>query len=284
MAQTMGVLSRLKQPEYTGENRCMPCTVVNTVIAAVVSVVVAAVAWQLTAPTVAGGLGVAVFVASGAAIYFRGYLVPGTPELTKQYFPEWLLAAFGKAPEQPAAGVARAEDAGESSSEPLDPETALVSAGALEECQGGADLCLTDGFRSAWYDAIDELKAEDADRDRLLDLLEVEGTEVEVEEFGEAFRAMVDDRPAGTWQSEAAYLADLGAGTILAERYERWDDLAVGQRGRLLNGLRLFIDRCPTCDGTPDFGTETVESCCTTHEVAAVECEDCGARLFETRT
>ena len=33
-----------------------------------------------------------------AAIWLRGYLVPGTPELTKRYLPERALALFGKAP------------------------------------------------------------------------------------------------------------------------------------------------------------------------------------------
>jgi hypothetical protein len=51
----------------------------------------------------------------------------------------------------------------------------------------------------------------------------------------------------------------------------------------LLGALRLFIDRCPACGGQPAFGTETVESCCTSHDVAAVSCADCGVRLFESR-
>lgn len=274
MSETLGVVSRFRQPEYTGENRCLPCTAVNTVIAAVLSVAVGVLGWRVATGIVGTGLAVSIFAISLAVIYVRGYLVPGTPELTKRYFPEWLLAWFGKAPATP-------EPPAESS---LDPETALVNAGALEECADGTDLCLTESFRSDWYDAIEAVDADDAGRDRLLDLLEVEGTEVEVDEFGEAFRASVDEQPVGTWQSEAAFLADLGAGTVLAERYDRWDDLGVGERGRLLNGLRLFIDRCPTCGGVPDFRTETVESCCTTHEVAAVECDECEARLFETRT
>lgn len=80
---------QIRQPEYTGENRCIPCTTVNVVIAAVLATGIA-----VFNPLLA----IAAFVASLAAIYLRGYLVPGTPALTKQYFPDWLLAKFDKGP------------------------------------------------------------------------------------------------------------------------------------------------------------------------------------------
>lgn len=83
------VTATLRQPEYTGENRCPPCTVVNAVIAAVGSVTVGVVA-----SPVAGAVALAV---GAAAIWLRGYLVPYTPQLTKRYLPERVLAWFGKA-------------------------------------------------------------------------------------------------------------------------------------------------------------------------------------------
>jgi hypothetical protein len=273
MGATRGVLARIREPEYTGENRCLPCTAVNLVIAVVASVALAIVGWQVGTAALGAGLGVGLFGLGVASIYLRGYLVPGTPTLTKEYMPAWLLDWFGKAPAQP--------DAGESD---LDAEAVLTDVGALEECPDRPDLCLTDDFREQWYTAIEAVDADAAGRERLLDLLEADDGEVDIEEFGTAFQARLDGRPVGTWQSEAAFLADLGAGEVLAERDPEWAAREVADRGRLLNGLRLFLDTCPACGGVPEFGTETVESCCSTHEVAAVECGDCGARLFETRT
>ena len=272
MTATGGVLSRFKQPEYTGENRCMPCTVVNTIIAAVVSIALVGAGTVLSTLALGLATGSAFFGFSLLAIYVRGYLVPGTPTLTRQYFPPWLLELFGKeSEEQPA------------SDSDLDPETELLAAGALEECDGVDDLCLTEAFENHWYAEIDRVAHDEAGRSRLLELLGVTDGDIEFEEFSGAFRARVDGSTVGTWESEAAFLADLGGATTLADYHPRWDQLSVDGKSQLLNGLRLFIDNCPVCDGTPEFGAETVQSCCSTYEVAAVACEECNSRLFETR-
>lgn len=268
MAATGGILDSLRQPEYTGENRCVPCTVVNVVIGTLLSLALLGLGWWAAGPGPGLVLGGATFVLSLAAIYFRGYLVPGTPSLTKQYFPTWLHSAFGKGPTQHSGS--------------LDPEAILVRANALEECAEGNDLCLTDSFREAWYREMDRTSDDAAGRERLLVLLELEEAAVEFEEFGDAFRARVNGTIAGKWESQAAFRADLGAARVLEDTYEGWEGHTIEEKSQLLNGLRLFIDNCPNCAGVPSFETETVESCCSTHEVAAVSCPDCDARLFET--
>ena len=272
MATTGGVLGRLKQPEYTGENRCMPCTVVNTGIAVVLSAVVAAVGTSSLTPLASVGAGAAVFVLSLAAIYLRGYLVPGTPTITKRYFPDWLLRAFGKEPE---AGATR------DITTDLDPEAVLTGIGALTECADGEDLCLTDAFREEWHGELDRVGT-DPGREELLGLLDIDKGKVEYEEYGSAFTAAVDGDLVGKWESQAAFVADLAGANALADRHPGWERLPMEAKSQLLSGLRLFVDTCPACGGTPTFGTETVESCCSTHEVAAVSCDDCGARLFES--
>ena len=283
MPESGGVFARLGQPEYTGENRCLPCTVVNGIIAALAGAFVAAVGAWLGSPLLGAATGGAVVVFSAGAIYLRGYLVPGTPTLTKRYLPERVLRWFGK---EPLAGTAPGTTArapsGEFGREAVDPERVLLDVGALEECQAGEDLCLAAEFRTTWYAEIERVEAADADRERLLELLDLDGAGVTFREYGDAFTALVDDRTVGTWESRGAFLADLGAATILADRLDDWSDLSVAARSQLLGGLRLFVDECPRCGGAPAFDTETVASCCSTHEVAAVECEDCGARLFES--
>lgn len=96
----MNLTDKLRRPEYTGENRCLPCTVINLAIAVAAAVLTGVLFAGLGVSTagrvVAGGL---VLIGSVAAVYLRGYLVPGTPTLTKRYLPRPVLRLFGKAPE-----------------------------------------------------------------------------------------------------------------------------------------------------------------------------------------
>ncbi len=272
MSATGGWLSGFKRPEYVGENRCVPCTAVNLAIAAVITVLIGLGITRVSGLTVGVGVAAAVALVFLVAIYLRGYLLPGTPELTKRYLPQWILAWFGKTATDHVEIEADDE---------FDPEAALVEIGVLEECRDRPDLCMTDEFRDAWNQAIADVD-ETADRDRLLSVMNVESGEVTLHNFGDAFRARLDGVMVGSWESEPAYLADLAGAALLEERHPDWENLAVLERSRLIRGLRLFIDRCPGCGGSPEFGMGTVESCCSAQEVAAVTCQDCGARLFES--
>jgi hypothetical protein len=270
------LLRRFRQPEYTGENRCLPCTAVNAVVALLAAVGVGILSSISVSTAVGVGVALVFLALSGASIYLRGYLVPGTPELTKRYFPPWLLRAFGKEAEPPTQPPSGADEPQRT----LDPERELMRAGALEECERGDDLCLTDEFRSAWHS---EMSASgDEGRNTLFRLLDIDHSVVSFTEFDDGFRAQTEGEVVGIWESEAAYEADLAAAEVLSETYEGWESLSSEERSRLLTGLRIFLDICPECGGEPELGSETVESCCSTREVAAVSCTDCGSRLFES--
>lgn len=262
MAVARTPLAALRNPEYTGENRCLPCTAVNLVIAAVLGLAIGFVFWPPA--------GAAALVACVAAIYFRGYLIPGTPALTKQYFPDWLLRRFDKRPEPPTADG------------DVDVEAALVEAGALTDCPDVDDLCLDAGFRTAWHDRIAAVREREDGRRALVDILDVDADRLTFETHGDDARvAYVDDVRVARWASPAAFIADVAAAETLADQYSAWPSASVPAKGQLLAGLRLFLETCPACGGAVRFGTDTVESCCREVEVVAVTCEDCGSRIFE---
>ena len=163
-------LDRFRQPEYTGENRCLPCTATNVVIAAVAGAAVALV-WP---PAGAGVLAVGLL-----AIYLRGYLVPGTPAFTRRYFPDAVLRAFDKTDPRPTAPASRSVADGAGADQPAetpgltfldDPESLLLAAGVLEPCPEVDDRCLTPAFRTAWRDRIEAVRT-DADEQRALNAL-----------------------------------------------------------------------------------------------------------------
>lgn len=309
-----GIIDRLRRPEYTGVNRCLPCTVTNVAIAATLSGGIA-YAWVILIGShwwfPAGSL----FLISLGAIWLRGYLVPGTPQLTKRYFPDWLLAKFDKAP-GPGAGTPGGIDAGQPSdpspnggsttkhapaahgsvegeSEPdvesspandpaeIDPEMLLLNAHVVEPCAQEDDLCLTEEFRRGWRDRIRQIRDDETERDELARELDLDPDSLEIKEFDGAFVADSDQGRLGQWESRAALVADLAAARELPTWVEGWADQPVAARSQVLGGLRIFLDQCPVCEGPVTAGTETVESCCRSHEVVAATCEDCDARLLE---
>ncbi|RLM53642.1 hypothetical protein DVK02_12380 [Halobellus sp. Atlit-31R] len=258
---------RWRQPEYTGANRCLPCTVVNVALTALVAAGVGSV----SAP-----LGVVVAALGVAAIYFRGYLVPGTPTLTKRYLPESVLELFDghDAPEFALGAGASAV---------VDIERFLVDVGALDPCRGDEDLCLSPAFREAWYGRIDDRSADPADA--VPALLEDVGRDRQVttEQRQRAFVVMVDSAVVGRWESTAAFRADCAADAVLRDRSTTWATLTDETRLEVLGALRLWLDRCPDCGGPVSIDGETVESCCRSFKVVAATCDDCGTRVFEAR-
>lgn len=262
----MSIVDRFRQPEYTGENRCTPCTAVNLVIAVVVGALVAIVS-TLT--------GVGIFILSVGAIYLRGYLVPGTPTLTKQYFPDRVLRWFDKDTDSTAPLTDDTID--------IDPEQVLLEAGAVEPYREGTDLRLTDEFQKAWHERMTSAREHDLDEEYLAGALAVplQTSEITIDRRGEAFIATTDEAVIGQWSSQAAVIADVAAAAALSDRTSRWAELVPAEIARVLMSLRVFLERCPECGGPVEIEQEVVESCCRSYDVIASACRDCEARLFE---
>ncbi|MDY6818761.1 MAG: hypothetical protein SVG88_08875 [Halobacteriales archaeon] len=212
-----------------------------------------------------------VLLVSGGLIYFRGYLIPKTPWLTRTYFPKWVLRKFDK------DATAREETiVGD-----IDVEAFLIRTGVVTECVHEDDLCLTDAFRAQWRDRLVSLREDDTAREDLAAIFELDPDRLSFEEFDDAFLARHNGRRVGQWESHAAFLADLAAATVLQQRCNEWTTLDVQSQGSVLNGLRIFLERCPACDSLVTLDEEVVESCCRSIDVVAVSCQECGVRLFE---
>ena len=287
MSERESLLGRLRQPEYTGDNRCLPCTVVNLVVAAALAGAVALL--SLPAAAVVFGLSV-------LAIALRGYLVPGTPELTKRYLPERVLRLFGK---HPTAGTtlepeADADTAGSVDVDPdelevfqqierrreegVDPSEFLQDVGAIELCADGEEFCLTDAFAER-VTAHAEPRTVSEDDEAIATIFGVEPDEVTP--LSRAYPAVEVGIQVRKWPSTAALTTDLATDRALAETTDRWREVPPGQRREVLESLRGFHERCPLCGGPVALGEEVLESCCGTHQVKTVACEDCKQRLRE---
>ncbi|MDS0258931.1 hypothetical protein NDI56_05945 [Haloarcula sp. S1CR25-12] len=285
----MGLIDQLQNDAYTGENRCSACTAVNTVLALVGAVLVDRTSRPLIGRRRARGLALATLAISGLSIWIRGYLVPKTPELTKEYMPPWMLAWFDKEPFEPDAELADEER--EALGDPIDTEEYLLDHGVVTAEADGQDYVMTEEFQSAWEAKLEALEdwpdaESDPDVEPVLDLFQGDWSNDDVE----SPRLDVDDHrvaimyPDGTqslyWPSLTAVEADLVTGAVLQAWDEEWDDLDTYQRAKVFQSVRIFIETCPDGDETV-VGEDTVESCCSEHEVATVECTDSGDRLAE---
>ena len=164
----------------------------------------------------------------------------------------------------------------------------LVAFGVAEPV--GDDLRLTDGFRTRWREALDTLDDRESRVTALADLYDepvgTVGIEYREVEQGDSAAdaddrpfALVGERAAYNWISEAAMLADLAAHRAVDD--DRWGTLDRNDRTRVLKSFRVVLDECPVCGGSVVPTEDVVESCCRDWDVIAVRCTDCKARVVE---
>jgi hypothetical protein len=254
----------LRPTDHTGSDRCWPCTAANVVVAVAIALAVATVSRPAAAVTLVAALGI---------VAYAGYLVPGTPALTRRFLPDRVLARFGKPRADPVD--ARPDGGGDAADR-------LVAAGALEAHDDGT-LSLSSSFAASWREAVEALGDDpEAQRAELAAVLDVDPAAVRVERIDDtgALSVRLDDGGVSQWISRAALIADLAAGRALAARDPTWRDRPVTERHRALVGLRQFHGRCPACGGRIEDVPEATAGCCWTSHSVTARCEDCGDRLY----
>lgn len=262
------VLDRVRRPEYTGPNRCVPCTVLNVAIAVVLSALVAV----LFPPA-----GAALLVVSVLSIYFRGYLIPGTPELTKRYLPASIRDRFDdhETDEQEWETLKKVE---EHRANAVDPKTFLNEEGVVEYREDDDDR-FVDDFAAVYERKLGVYRDATTERATLAGLFDADPDAVEFRD--REYPAIEIDNRIRKWPSEAALLADVTIDAALSEWTDRWSEVPLEQRVTIRKGLRALVGSCPACGSDLTTSPETVESCCGVHQVIAVSCGDCGDRLRE---
>ncbi len=263
----------LKQPKYTGQNRCWACTTVNCVIAVVLAAALSALSVALATPFSPAVTGIVVLILSGLVIWLRGYLVPGTPTVTKRYMPLSILIWFEKL--KSAVGVSR-QTAASSAGSSL--EERLLNAGVLTECQSDGGFSLSDRFIESLQQAIDSQQSS-TDMTAVIEAIGYDPDSVEINHHDDAATAGINGTLVHKCPSTTAVQVDRASATVLADWVATWDEITSAERGQLLRAVRLFIDECPTGDSTTFL--QKTESHCGTNQVAAVICEASGDRLLE---
>ena len=237
-----------RRPAYTGERRCWPCTALNAGLLGLACAVVAR-----ATPIGAAGVG----LAGSAAIALRGYLLPHTPQIAPRLAARLPLdtsygtpADAGERPPSQSPGSLADDPAGEAVTEQL------LDAGVL--VAEGEALVLDESARARWRDEMATLRGLESDAladaigavvDATTTVDRVETADGEWFVLAEAADAVASER----WLSRPIAIAEVAAVGAL-------DDLPREYRLAAAGPLRLFLERCPACEGPIE--ATTTATCC----------------------
>lgn len=267
----MSVVNKIQKSEYTGKNRCIVCTVINIIFAICSSVILFVLMRMIAAPyaVVTSMFSLFVFL---LIIWLQGYLIPGTPTLTKHYLPPWMLSRLGK--ESTYSTIQKDDKISN-----VDIESFLVEAGAIAPCKEIDDLCLTASFADEWHDEMSAL-SDNVDSTPVLQEHGFDLDQSTIEKMGNTIALLQNGDKVREWPSETAVKVDVAGARVLSNRSAEWNSFNPFARSHILSALRIFLDECPNGDPIT-FNEQTVDSCCSTYNVITAVCSENGDRIFE---
>jgi hypothetical protein len=311
------------KPEHTGENRCLPCTLVN-------AVGVALIAGALSRRR--RSLGLLAALLGGAAIWLRGYVIPGTPGFAPRLVEPLPIDIGPHHPDDLGSGsvAVAGPNSFDGDRSDMTDATDMTDANADSDTDidtdarnDSADRSAPDGDRTT-VDS-DGVGGEDAADPEavMLALLDADALvdDGETLALDESFRTALYDRTrslreesdtvlaeraaaiagpavggeahdgrillAGSrdaWLSRPVALAETAAAELLRER--NVDDEVARAAAR---PLRAFLDTCPVCEGP--VKETTLRDCCGgpggvsgNPERPVRACADCDAIVFADRS
>jgi hypothetical protein len=252
----------IKNGEYTGENRCYPCTVVNILIA----ITLAGAVGVLSSPT-AGGVALLIFL---LFIYLQGYLVPGTPHLTKTYLPDWVLSIFGK-----DVNLETANDrlSGEEFMNLL-ASVGIINPGA------SSSLVLETDVKSEW-ESIQNSIPRESNLESVASFIDRPQHSISIEPHDGVYRVEYLGNTIGEWNSKELLQIDLATDLLLDDYIEDWQSYGVAVRADMVHQFRVFLESCPHCNGELTYHQDSMETCCQEYGVIIGECVSCNIEVFK---
>ncbi|MFP8888874.1 hypothetical protein ACLI4U_03780 [Natrialbaceae archaeon A-CW2] len=278
------LIASLRRGEHTGENRCWPCTVLNTVLVAVFAFVCLRRGHRKLAFTSALG--------GAMAIAFRGYVVPGTPRFAPQLAARLPVDVFDHEDEstriefESSEPQVKQEESADGLIEPSSEDvpdgdeivTALLEAGVV--VPEGEAFVLDSAFRDRWQDEMRQLGHRDVEELASV-AAEVTPSSISTDTYDgwtKSYVVLSPENGESTTLPRPIAIAELAAVRALESDLEDPFLRLVSARP-----IRTFLDRCPLCEGSL---TTTQAACC--GEVTPVGskpreklvCPSCNIRLF----
>jgi hypothetical protein len=298
----MSLLDSLRRPEHTGENRCLPCTAVNSTLVLAAAGIVGR-RWRPA--------GAAVLAVGAAAIALRGYVVPYTPQFAPRLV-DRLPVDFkgGTGPSSDSFATVEIEDeadaadgvtdAAESEASTADPSSdesdglpdsdsltaldadgqevmvTLLDAGVIVD--DGETVHPAGEFLDAWETAMADLRALD---DGSLAATVADTAPFDGSGSTDGDWVVVEGDEQAIHLTRPVAIAETAAVQVMADY-----DVPAELRVEAAQPLRMFLETCPECGGLVEETNTDV--CCggsagayggVTYEVLV--CTDCEALVYE---
>ncbi|SIR62059.1 hypothetical protein [Natronorubrum thiooxidans] len=243
---------RIRRREYTGENRCWPCTITNGVLVAIAVGGLSLLGRRTAAKAVA--------VVGTAVIALRGYVVPYTPRFAPALVAALPIDLFDHS--RPVAATGSLSDssiASAEASETAEPTgeavlTTLLEAGVV--VPEGDEIRLTDAARDDWRREMRTLReAKMATLARIADDQTDASVDARAERrWGRSVLVLERDGGVPVTLRRGVAVAELAAARSLESRVE-----SAPIRRAAGRPLRSLLEACPLCG---DELTITQSSCC----------------------
>jgi len=255
------LIESFRDPAYTGDRRCWPCTTLNAALVGLAALLVGR-RWRRLGGVLVVGIG-------GLLIALRGYVVPYTPRFAPQLV-DRLPVDLGydhAPPAEPSDSLVAADN-------PDQLVGVLIEAGVLT---GKETLHLEDEFAEAWDREMAALRSAS---DTEVAAAAAAAVPFDAESTVSGERLLVAGR-RDAWLSRPVAIAEAAGIEALVAVGLDWEIAASA-----VGPLRMFLPVCPDCGGS--VGESTVSNCCggtkgiydrPDREVLA--CGDCEAILYE---
>lgn len=223
----MASIADLRRPEYTGRNRCWPCTALNTVVLLGCCLVLAVLSYPLSLGVLLAGTG---------AIWLRGYLVPSTPALTAR-----VRRALGHEQDRPPMGSLAPDDTDDGLGQRT--LTTLLEAGVVRP--EDERLHLDERFADDWRGEMERLRALPNEGLVEATAAATRGTEVELLDTDRPLVVLTGPDGGEAWVSRPVTIAEVAAERTLATHAPT---MSHPDRLAAARALRGFLERCPICE------------------------------------
>jgi hypothetical protein len=264
-------LDVFRSPEYTGSNRCWPCTVFNMVVLGFITTSIGYVVRPLVAVPLA--------VVGGAIVWLRGYLFPGTPSIGA-----YVAARFPLEVPHSERVASTPDPMSKNNIDPVLLINSLIDHGVVYEYDD--ELQLAPAFREQWREEICDIRklSNDALASNLVDALPWVSRREIIKHEEQAWIVLSDGSQRveeDAWLTVISATAELAAVRALGNYAP-----GMHHERRIVAAppLQSLLERCPVCE-TPIEET-AVDACCgSPHRTAServLACPECDETVTDT--